>query len=225
MKEKDETKTWLEKHITLHTYDDENAERENAITHFIGAGLAVLASIMILFKLPSLHSTSLKIGMVIYGCSMILLYGASGLYHHLQPSDGKRFCRILDHSNIYFLIAGTYTPILLYIGSPQTIMITWIIWAIAIVGIVFTLVFWGRLKPMHVVFYLAMGWMLVFFWNDIVPFLPHGLMPWVLAGGITYTLGVIFYAIKQIPHYHAIWHIFCVGGSAFFFIGFWMYLV
>lgn len=224
MKEMHTSESWLERHISLHTHDDAKAEQENALTHFAGAGLALIALVMIFVRLPSLHSAALRFGMVVYGCTMLLLYGASGLYHHLPVGDGKRFCRILDHSNIYFLIAGTYTPILLYIGSHKTVMIAWGIWLVAFAGVAFTLVFWGRLKPLHVVFYLAMGWMLVFFWNDIIPNLPYGLMRWILAGGITYTLGVIFYANKKIPHYHAIWHLFCVGGSLFFFIGFWIYL-
>lgn len=217
--------SWLERHISLHTHDDAKAERENALTHFVGAGLAVIALIMILMKLPTTEGGALKFGLVVYGCSMLLLYSASALYHHLPVGDAKRFCRILDHSNIYFLIAGTYTPILLYIDTPKTVAITWGVWIVALAGVVFTLVFWGRLKPLHVVLYLVMGWLLVFFWNDIIPALPEGLLLWILAGGITYTVGVVFYAIKKIPHYHAIWHLFCVGGSLFFFIGFWKYLV
>lgn len=219
------SESWLERHISLHAHDDAKAERENAITHFVGAGLALIALVMIIVRLPSLHSGALRFGMVVYGCTMLLLYSASGLYHRLPIGDGKRFCRILDHSNICFLIAGTYTPILLYVGSSKTITIAWLIWLVALAGVAFTLVFWGRLRPLHVVFYLAMGWMLVFFWNDIIPNLPHGLMAWILAGGVTYTLGVIFYANKRIPHYHAIWHLFCVGGSLFFFVGFWIYLI
>ncbi len=217
--------SWLERHITLHTYDDANAEKENAWTHFFGAALSLVALVMICIKVSQVPSIPLRVGMIIYGVTMLLLYGASGLYHALPAGNPKRVCRILDHSNIYFLIAGTYTPILLYINSPRTVMLTAIMWGIAAAGVIFTLVFWGKLKPLHVVLYVAMGWMIVFFWNDIAPFIPQGLMGWVLAGGITYTLGVIFYAIKKIPHYHAIWHLFCVGGSLCFFIGFWKHLL
>ena len=98
---------WLEKHITLQNYDDRKAEMENAVTHFIGAGLSIIGFIMILFRLKEVGSTALKAGLVIFALSNILLYTASGLYHYLMPGNAKRICRILDDSNVYFLIAGS----------------------------------------------------------------------------------------------------------------------
>ncbi len=216
---------WLENHITLHTYDDPRAERENSVTHVVGVALAVVAFVTILLKLPSIESASLKVGMVIWALTMIMLYGASALYHSLPYGNAKRICRILDHSNIYFLIAGTYTPLMLSIGTGTAHMLVGIVWAIALLGIIFTLVFWGKLKALHVLLYLAMGWLIVFFWKDIVPFLPEGLLGWVIAAGLTYSIGVIFYASKRIPHYHAIWHLFCIGGSALFFFGYMITLL
>ena len=216
---------WLEKHITLHTYDDPNAERENAITHVVGVALACVAFVAILLRLPSIESPALRLGMVVWALSMILLYGASALYHALPYGNTKRICRILDHSNIYFLIAGTYTPLMLSINTSIAYKVVILVWAIALLGIVFTLVFWGKLKALHVLLYLAMGWLIVIFWKDIVPFLPQGLLGWVIAAGLTYSIGVIFYASKRIPHYHAIWHLFCIGGSALFFAGYMITLV
>ena len=216
---------WLENHITLHSYDDPKAEYENAVTHVVGVGLAILALLMILSKLGQMQSTSLQIGMIIWGLTMILLYGASALYHALPHSNAKRICRILDHSNIYFLIAGTYTPLLLYVGSTQAMNILILVWGIALAGIVFTLVFWNRLKALHVTLYLLMGWLIIFFYKDIIPFLPASLLAWVIAAGLTYSLGVLFYANKRIPHYHAIWHLFCIGGSALFFFGYMRNLI
>ena len=216
---------WIEKHITLHSYDDVQAERENVITHFIGAILSVFALISILFILPSMSTTSLKVGMVIWGLTMILLYSASALYHHLPYGNGKRICRILDHSNIYFLIAGTYTPMMMYVGTPTAYRIIALVWGIAVFGIILMLCFWGRMKVFHVGLYLAMGWLIVFFWGDIAPFMPDGLMNWVIAAGLTYSVGVIFYVCKKIPHYHAIWHLFCLGGSTLFYIGYMLKLV
>lgn len=216
---------WLEKHITLQNYDDRKAEMENAVTHFIGAGLSIIGFIMILFRLKEVGSTALKAGLVIFALSNILLYTASGLYHYLMPGNAKRICRILDHSNIYFLIAGTYTPILLYIGTQKTFFLTLFMWFIALCGVAFTLVFWGRLKPLHPILYLIMGWTIVFFWNDTVPYLPHNLIYFLIAGGVTYSLGVVFYAIKKIPHYHAIWHVFVLLGSIWFYIGIYSQLI
>ncbi len=218
-------KAWLESHITLHTYDDPKAEKENAITHIVGAALALLALISILIKLPTLSSRSFQLGMVIWGFTMLLLYSSSALYHALPYGNGKRICRILDHSNIYFLIAGTYTPLMMYIATSAAYRITVLVWAIALVGILFTLLFWGKAKVLHVLLYLAMGWLIVFFWKDIVPFIPTSLLKWIISAGLTYSVGVIFYASKRIPHYHAIWHLFCIGGSALFYVGYMLTLV
>ncbi|MBI9093811.1 MAG: hemolysin III family protein [Sphaerochaeta sp.] len=217
--------SWLERHITLHTYDDPKAEKENAITHLVGTALAIVAFVGILFRLPLLPTLSMKIGMLIWGLTMILLYGASSLYHSLPYGDGKRLCRILDHSNIYFLIAGTYTPMLMYVGTSKAFAILALVWGIAFVGILFTLLIWGKMGALHVALYIAMGWLVVLFWGDIVPHIPEGIMAWIIAAGLTYTIGVFFYANKRIPHYHAIWHLFCIGGSALFFIGYMIKLV
>lgn len=224
MRQKSEL-SWLEKHITLHNYDDPKAERANAATHLVGVLLAVMAFGIILYRLPSLPTFSMKIGMVIWGFTMILLYGASTLYHSLPHGNGKRFCRVLDHSNIYFLIAGTYTPMLMYVGTSKAYQILALVWGIAVVGIILTLLFWGKMGAFHVGLYIAMGWLVVFFWKDIVPYIPEGVITWIIAAGVTYTVGVIFYANKRIPHYHAIWHLFCIGGSALFFIGYMLKLV
>ncbi|MCF7933799.1 MAG: hemolysin III family protein [Spirochaetia bacterium] len=216
---------WIETHITLHELDNTREEPANAATHLLGALLSLAACIWTLMVLPSFQSTALALGFIIYVLSMLLLYSASALYHHLPRGNAKRICRVLDHANIYILIAGTYTPILLYINSPVTRMILLLVWAITAAGITFTLIFWGRYGVIHVVLYLLMGWMIVFFWNDIVPFIPEALIFWVIAGGLTYTLGVIFYALKRLPFAHAVWHLFVLGGSACFFIGFLQHLL
>lgn len=216
---------WIEQHITLHEYDNPREERANAVTHLVGTVLSLAALIYMLAVAGRIGSTSLAFGMVIYTLSMLLLYSASTLYHYLPRNTMKRICRVLDHSNIYILIAGTYTPILLSVGSQTAGDLLVTVWLITLAGILFTLIFWGRLAVVHVLLYLAMGWLIVFFWGDIVPYLPKGLVTWVLAGGITYTAGVGFYAAKRLPYYHAIWHLFVLGGSAFFFAGFAIHLI
>ncbi len=210
---------WLEKHITLQVYDDKKAERENAYTHFFGSFLSIIGLFLVIFKFKSTTPLPLKVGFIIFALSNILLYTASGLYHYLKRGNAKRVCRILDHSNIYFLIAGTYTPILLYVGSQKCIYLTFFMWFLALIGVAFTLVFWGKLKPLHPILYLLMGWCIVLFWNDVVPFIPKELLYYLIGGGITYSVGVVFYAIKKIPHYHAIWHTFVLAGSLWFYIG------
>ncbi len=217
--------SWLEKNISLPVLVHPEAEKENSISHAIAAVFAAIGIIYIIFNLGKVETTYLKVGLLIFGFTNFLLYFASSLYHGLPKNNTKRVCRILDHSNIYFLIAGTYTPLLLYVNTSQTIKLFYLIWIIAAFGIGFTLIFWGKLKPLHVVLYVAMGWILVFFWNDIIPFLPKGLFKYILTGGILYTLGVIFYGFKKIPHGHLIWHIFCIAASVAFYIGFLIYLL
>jgi hemolysin III len=218
------TQTWLHRHISLHTYDNPISEGENAITHGVGTILAAVFIITVLVLKESFKSSKTALGMVVYGFTLFILYTSSTCYHVLPRNDLKRVFRLLDHANIYVLIAGTYTPIMLYIDSPRSITILAIVWSVAICGILFSLIFWGKLKFLHVALYLAMGWMIVLFWNDIVPYLPTGLLGWMIAAGITYSAGVVFYASKRIPHYHAIWHVFCIVASALFCVGFLQYL-
>lgn len=210
---------WLEQHITLQNYDDRKAERENAFTHFAGSILSLIGFIYILMSLDSMKDNAVRAGMIVFGLTNILLYTASGFYHWLPVSNAKRICRILDHSNIYFLIAGTYTPLLLYVGTSVTFFLTFFMWAIALLGVGFTLFFWGRLKPLHPVLYLVMGWMIVFFWPSVIPYLPQGVIKYLVTGGVIYSAGVIFYAMKKLPHYHAIWHLFVLAGSIVFYVG------
>jgi len=101
---------------------------------------------------------------------------------------------------------------------------TKLIVAIAFLGIAFTLIFWGRFKVFHVVLYIAMGWLIVFIWKPVTSVIPLSLLKWIIAGGLTYTVGTIFYAMKKLPFYHAIWHVFVLGGSIFFFLGIYMYI-
>lgn len=212
-------KSWLEKNISLPVLVNPEAEKENYITHAIPAVFAIVGLIYIVVK------NNNNIGMIIFALANILLYTASSLYHYLPANNVKRVCRILDHSNIYILIAGSYTPILFFINTNVTTNLTILVWGIALAGILFSLIFWGRLKPLHVVLYIIMGWLICFFWNDIIPFLPEGLFKYILSGGIVYTLGVIFYGFKKIPHGHAIWHLFCIGGSLCFYIGYLKYVL
>jgi hemolysin III len=216
---------WLESHITLHNYDDARDEKLNSLTHVVGALLSVLALVAIFIKFPQIPSTAMRVGLVIWALTMILLYSASALYHALPHSNAKRVCRVLDHSNIYFLIAGTYTPMMLFVGTRTAHLVLALVWLLAVVGIILTLIFWGRYGAIHVGLYILMGWIVVFFARSLFPHMPSSLIKWVIAAGVTYTAGVIFYANKKIPHYHAIWHLFCIGGSALFFFGYWFNLI
>jgi len=143
---------WLENHITLHSYDNKKEELANALSHLFGALLSLVGMFYLINAGLKSGDTVKTTGLVIFAISMLLLYSASGFYHLVKPSNLKRILRILDHSNIYFLIAGTYTPILIAVGTTLSFAFIGVVWSIAFLGIAFTLIFWGRFKVCPVVF-------------------------------------------------------------------------
>lgn len=215
---------WLERKITLQKYDSRGEEMANAVTHLFGAVLSLFGMVLLVRAGMAAGDREATIGFIVFSLTMFFLYSASGFYHLVKPSNLKRVLRIFDHSNIYFLIAGTYTPILIAVGSGIGHIFLAVVWGIALLGIVFTLIFWGRLKPLHVILYIAMGWIIVFIWKPVTAAIPSALLRWILAGGITYTVGTVFYATRKIPNSHAIWHLFVLGGSICFFLGIYLYL-
>lgn len=214
---------WILKNISLHSHDNRIEEFWNGLTHLFGIILSIVGIILILLK--DISNPSLKIAAVVYGLTMLLLFSASTCYHWIKNPLLKRIGRILDHCNIYMLIAGTYTPIAFFVGGDLGIMIVSVEWALTVVGIIFTLKYWGRLKPLHIVFYLSMGWMIIFIWSDFIKSVPQDFAKAIITGGILYTVGVVIYALKKVPFYHAVWHLFVVGGAASMFYGIYTYLL
>ncbi|MBB6482660.1 PAQR family membrane homeostasis protein TrhA [Spirochaeta isovalerica] len=215
---------WLENRITLQNYANPKEETANAATHLAGALLSLIGMFLLVRAGLASGNKGATAGYIIFTLSMLLLYSASGFYHLVKPSNLKRVLRILDHSNIYFLIAGTYTPILIAVGTKLSYAFIAVVWGIAFLGVAFTLIFWSRLKPLHVVLYIAMGWLIVFIWEPVTAVIPPQLMKWIIAGGVTYTVGTGFYSIKKLPFNHAIWHLFVLGGSICFFLGIYWYI-
>lgn len=215
---------WLERKIPLPSYDNPIDERINTDTHLVGTLLALFGLALVIRYNEKIANLSLRSAMIIYALSNILLYASSTMYHALRKGNAKRIFRIFDHSNIYILIAGTYTPILMYVGTRECYMLLLTMWLIVAAGITVTILFWEKLKVVHVILYLIMGWLCVFFSADIFPYIPSGLIKFLLMGGLSYTFGLIFYAVKKIPHYHGIWHVFVLMGSLFFYIGIIKYL-
>lgn len=215
-------KDWINKNISLHSHDSPKEEFFNGLTHFVGILLSIAGIILLIFKETS---ATMKGATIIYGTTMLLLFTASTLYHWIKNPFYKRIGRILDHCNIYMLIAGTYTPLAFFVGGNAGLFIILIEWILTLLGIAFTIKFWGKLKPLHVIFYMVMGWMLVFVWTDFINSVPKEFAQFIITGGITYSIGVIVYGIKRFPYYHAIWHLFVVAGATFMFLGIYKYLV
>ncbi|POR01646.1 DNA-binding protein [Alkalispirochaeta sphaeroplastigenens] len=216
---------WFLDHITLHDHDDEKEELLNGLTHLLGGGLSLVALPAILIKALGGGNSSLLAAGLVFGLSMILLYFSSGMYHLVSGPVAKRVMRIMDHTTIYILIAGTYTPIMVYLGTSEAMIVLWTVWGLAAAGFFFTIFFWGRYGFLHVLFYLGMGWIVLLVWQTLREVVPPGLVHWTIAGGVTYTAGTIVYGLKMIPFYHAIWHLFVMGGSACFFIGIYQNLL
>ena len=203
--------TWIAQNITLPKHVTMTEEKENALSHFLGLFLAVIGFLYVVSAYaPSGHPMA-RTGMIIFALSNIVLYASSAFYHALKPGLAK--------------IAGSYTPILLYIGSPVTVAYTVGIWCAATIGIVLTVRFWGRFYPVHIALYVVMGWSVLTIYDSVFPFIPSQILAYALAGGIIYTLGVLFYSVRRIPHHHLIWHIFVLVASIAFFIGYSLYLL
>ncbi|AHM57443.1 YqfA [Peptoclostridium acidaminophilum DSM 3953] len=204
-------------------------EIANSITHGIGVLFSIVAlTILLIYSIWQKSAVSI-VAFSIYGLCSILLYLSSTLYHSFQKEKLKRLFRLFDHSSIYLFIAGTYTPVaLLALEGAWRIGILTSVWVIAILGIVFKICTYNkldRLKMVSVAMYVAMGWIVVIAVKPMLQTVPLGFFLWLLAGGLVYTLGTIFYSAKKIPYSHAIWHFFVLAGSALHFIGLFIYLV
>ncbi|MHB0774789.1 PAQR family membrane homeostasis protein TrhA [Halomonas sp. WWR20] len=188
----------------------------HSVSHGIGALLS-LVGMAVLIVLASLvtHVDPWKIvSLSLYGASLILLYTASTLYHGCRHPRLKRVFQLLDHCAIYLLIAGTYTPFLLVnMRGPVGWTLFAIVWGLALGGILLKLRWPNRFGTLRVAIYLFMGWLIVFASGEMAQSLPDIGIALLVAGGVTYTVGVIFYAVRAIPFNHAIWHLFVIGGS------------
>lgn len=197
----------------------------HSITHGIGSGLSI-AGLTLLLVLAILFGDVYQIvSFSIFGASLVLLYLSSTLYHGFQQPRVKHIFKIFDHVSIYLLIAGTYTPFLLIgLGGSTGWTMLFIVWGIALFGIVFKVLFIERFQVLSVVTYLLMGWLCVFVFREMVASIPLGAIIWLAIGGLFYTVGVIFYALQKIPYMHAVWHFFVLGGSICHFFAVLLYL-
>lgn len=201
-------KTPLNKRYTL------GEEIFNSVSHGVGALLAI-AGTVVLIVMSALYTDPWGIvSGSIYGGTLIILYTMSTLYHALTNEKAKYVMRIMDHATIFLLIAGTYTPITLYsLRGPLGWVLFGFIWAAAILGIVFNSIDLEKYKKISLVCYIVMGWAIVVAIVPLIKSLPAISLIFLLAGGLTYSVGIIFYAIKKIKYFHSVWHLFTVGGS------------
>ena len=200
-------------------------EIANSITHGVGAILSLLGTALLLHR-AFREGTAVHIAsFIIYGASLFLLHLSSTLYHALHAPRAKKVFWVFDHCSIYLLIAGTYTPfLLLSLWGKWGATLLVVIWTLAIVGIVFKSLFIGRLRKTSVALYIVMGWMIVVAARELWLRVPHEALIYMAAGGLLYTIGVIFYSWRRMPFNHMIWHLFVLGGSACHYIAILFYL-
>jgi hemolysin III len=193
-------------------------ERFNGISHLIGAA-AALAGTLVLIIMASLQGDPWKIvSFSIYGASLVALYTFSTLYHSLR-GEAKALFRKLDHNAIYLLIAGTYTPFVMVTLRDRlgwTIFV--VVWVLAIVGMVYDSLPQKRARIIPVIIYLVMGWLALFLIDPLVNTLPTAAIVGLVTGGLFYTVGVVFYALNKVRHFHGIWHLFVLAGSVSHYI-------
>ncbi|MEJ8302508.1 PAQR family membrane homeostasis protein TrhA [Saccharibacillus sacchari] len=208
-----------------HTYS-RREEVANAVTHGIGAALSV-AALVLLIVFASLKGNAWHVvSFTVYGVTMLLLYMSSTLVHSFRAGKVKDFFEFMDHSSIYLFIAGTYTPFMLTaIRGPLGWTLFGIVWAIAIGGVAFKAFFVKKFLFMSTLFYLLMGWLIVLAWGALTQAIPAEGIHLLVAGGLMYTVGTIFYVWRGFPHHHAVWHLFVLAGSILHFFCILMYLL
>lgn len=200
---------------SLHAAYSPREELANALTHGVGAA-AALAGGAVLITLVAIYGDGWQLaGAIVFGVALLLLYTASTLYHAISHPVAKGRLKVFDHCAIYLLIAGTYTPFTLVgLRGPIGWWLFGTIWALALAGVVFKLFFTGRFKRLSTLIYIGMGWLIVLAIKPMLQALSTASLVWLLAGGVAYTLGTIFYMRPQWRYSHAIWHGFVIAGSA-----------
>ncbi|WP_044397368.1 hemolysin III family protein [Lacinutrix sp. Hel_I_90] len=197
----------------------------NAITHGIGAVLGIIGLVLLIFSNTEKTSWSL-FSVIVYGVSIVILFAASTLYHSVSSEKKKHYFRIVDHISIYLLIAGTYTPVLL-ISLEQSLgwVLFYVVWGVAAFGVVLKLFFTGRFNVFSTLLYLVMGWLIVFDFSNLNTIMDSGGIVLLMLGGLSYTVGIVFYAIDKQPFFHVIWHLFVLSGAVCHFLMIYLYVI
>ncbi len=197
----------------------------NAITHGIGAVLAVAGAVY-LIAISTRGTAWLIVSCAVFSLTLVLVYLCSTLYHSLVRTRARHVFQVLDHSAIYLLIAGTYTPFtLVSLRGPVGWVLFGVVWLLAVAGVIFKSLAIGKFAVASVLVYLFQGWVVVF---AALPLLraigSHGVM-WLAAGGLAYTLGIVFFALDRLRYFHATWHVFVLAGSVAHYFAILFYVV
>jgi hemolysin III len=200
-------------------------EVASVVTHALGVVLSVIA--LIGMALNARDSALEMISALVFGGSLVLLYFSSTLYHAVTSVRKKSLMQAFDHACIYLLIAGSYTPVMLIsLRGAWGWTLLCIVWFMAIAGVIIKTVLPGKKDHwLSTVLYIVMGWLAVIAIGPLLRALPAAGVAWLVAGGLSYTLGVIFFVWRKLPYHHAIWHLFVLGGSACHVAAVWLYVI
>jgi len=200
-------------------------ERFNSISHLVATILALIGAIALITTAATRADGRSVAAVAVYGVMLVVLYLNSTLYHSLH-GPAKRVFHIFDHCTIYLLIAGTYTPLtLVTLRGPLGWSLFALIWTLAVAGILKDALLHNRLRALSVTLYVVMGWLLLIAFQPLQRAMPAAGIAWILAGGIVYTLGIIFFAMsKHVPHTHGVWHLFVIFGSACHYVAVFRYV-
>lgn len=196
----------------------------NAITHGIGAGLSIAGLVILLVKGARLHSPPHIVSYAIYGATLILLFLASTLFHSLIFTKAKKVFQVFDHSSIYLLIAGSYTPFcLLTIKGWLGWTLFVVIWLMALLGVIYKSIWLAKKGNSAVIIYIIMGWLCLLAVKPLYLGLGTAGITLLVLGGLSYTIGAIFYSMKHIKYMHVVWHLFVMLGAGFMFFSILLY--
>jgi hemolysin III len=189
-------------------------EIANAVTHGAGWAASLGGLAYLVLRAATTGGTLRVVSCAIFGATLVLLYASSTLYHALPAERAKRVFRVFDHSAIFLLIAGSYTPLtLVALGGRWGWWLFGSIWFLAVVGILLSTVAHGRWRWLSITLYVAMGWLAVVAIKPLMAAVDTQTLTLVVAGGLAYTLGLVFYGWKKLPYSHAVWHLFVLAGS------------
>jgi len=201
-------------------------EWANRLTHGLGAGLSV-AGLVLLVTYSVRHGDSWQVvSTAIFGVTLVLLYSSSTIYHSFKDERRRVLMRKFDHAAIFLLIAGTYTPfVLVTLRGPWGWSLFGVVWALAIAGVMLKFWFAGRFRVASTLLYIGMGWLVMIALKPLMAALPAEGLHLLVAGGLCYTGGAVFYLWRGLPYNHAIWHLFVLGGSVCHWVAVFRYVV
>ncbi|MBW4362334.1 channel protein (hemolysin III family) [Flavobacterium sp. 103] len=196
-----------------------NEELANGISHALGVLFCLIGMPFLLMKSSGQHNLITESSVIVFGIGMLLVYSFSSLYHLAQKEKTKQLLKIADHISIYYLIAGTYSPLMvIYLNKETALVFLGIMWSIVLLGTFFKIFYVDRFKFLSVLFYLLMGWMIVFVIKPLWGVIPLSIFLWILAGGLSYTVGVYFYVKGHKNYFHTVWHFFVLLGTVFHYV-------